>query len=110
MRQAFIKRTSLIQLCIIIVAITGIHSFKIMKSGFINGKIYPAALNNTIVAIDGKDSVSAISENGSFGLMVKPGLWKIMVFSKGLPLGVVRKEVRVLEGKDVSLGEIRLTE
>jgi len=110
MRNAFIKRNSIFQLCFILLAITGIHSFKIMKSGFINGRIYPSGVKNTIVAIDGTDSVTTISENGSFGMMVKPGTWKILVYSKGLPVGIVRKDVKVVEGKDISLGEIWLTE
>ncbi len=103
-------RNTFIQLCILILAITGIHFLKFMQSGFINGRIYPAGLRNTVVAISGDDSVKTVSENGSFGLMVKPGIWKVIVYSKDMPANVVRENLMVKERKNISLGEIRLSE
>ncbi len=102
MRKAFLE------LFLLVIAIAGIHTVRIMRSGFINGKVYPANIPGTVVAVNGEDSVIATSKNGYFGMRVPPGMWKVIV--KARPGNVVRENLEVNEGQNVNLGEIRLTE
>ncbi len=67
-------------------------------------------MRNTVVAINGDDSVKTVSENGSFGLIVKPGIWKVVVYTKNAPANLIKDKITVTERKNISLGEIRLVE
>jgi hypothetical protein len=103
-------RTALLELCIILIAIIGVHTMRLMQTGFIKGKLYPAGWSNKVVAISGTDSVKVLSENGYFGMRVKPGVWKVVVDAKEHAGNVIRENVEVSEGENINLGEIRLTE
>ena len=104
-------RRALLELCIILVAIVGVHTMRFMQTGFIKGKLYPADWSNSVVAVNGTDSVKVRSENGYFGMRVKPGVWKVVVDAKEHTTGnVVREKVAVSEGENINLGEIRLSE
>jgi len=83
---------------------------RFMQTGFIKGKLYPAYWSNSVVAVNGKDSVKVKSENGYFGMRVKPGVWKVVVDAKEHAGNVVREKVEVNEGENINLGEIRLSE
>ena len=101
-------RKASLQLCFLLLAITGIHSFKIMQSGFINGKVYPSDNIESVVAVNGTDSVKVTSENGYFALMVKPGIWKVIVDAKQPYKNIIQENVEVSGGKNIDLGEMRL--
>ena len=103
-------RKALLELCLIVLAITGIHTLKIMQSCSINGKVYPAGAVKSVVAVNGTDSVITISENGNFALMVRPGVWKVIFAMNKQTRNVVRENVQVTEGKSINLGEIRLSQ
>ncbi|HTQ28440.1 MAG TPA: hypothetical protein VMI35_09940 [Puia sp.] len=105
MRRAFVE------LCLILVAIIGIHTTRIIQhSGFIKGKLYPAGPGSSVVAINGRDSVKVVSEHGYFGMRVKPGTWKVIIDVNDHGANVVRENLQVGEGQDINLGEIRMTE
>lgn len=102
-------RKALLELCLLVMAIVGVHTARIMRSGFINGKVYPAGVAESVVAVSGEDSVKVISKNGYFGMRVEPGLWKVIVTAHPKN-NVVRENLEVNEGQNINLGEIRLTE
>ena len=97
------------ELCFIIVAIICIHTRASMRSGFIKARVYPVRTNESILAINGKDSVKANYRDGYFGMRVKPGTWKVIVAGEQMK-NVVRENLLVSEGQDINLGLIRLTE
>jgi hypothetical protein len=104
MRKAFVE------LCFILVAIIGIHTARVMKGSFINGKLLHANGDNSVLAISGRDSVRAVSKNGYFGLHVRPGTWKVVVGLNDGAGNVVRENVKVDDGENINLGEISVSE
>jgi hypothetical protein len=98
------------ELVLILLAITGIHTLRIMNSGVIHGKLYPASPVKSVTAVNGTDSVKTVSENGSFVMTVNPGIWKVVVAMKEQTKNVIRENIEVTGGKRTNLGEIRLTE
>jgi hypothetical protein len=104
MRKAFVE------LCIILLAIIGIHTARLMHGAIINGKLLPAKSENSVLAISGTDSVRAISKNGYFGLRVKPGIWKVVVGMNDRTSNVIRENLKVDDGENINLGEIRVSE
>ena len=94
----------------VLLVIASIHTLRIMRSGFINGKVYPANSVESVMAVNGTDSVKAVSEDGSFAMMLNPGIWKVVVGMKEQTRNVIRENVEVIGGKQINLGEIRLSE
>lgn len=103
-------RKALVELGIIIVGIVIFHTMRTMSNGSINGKVYPANDAESVVAVNGSDSVKVRSRNGYFGMKVKPGIWKVIVAVKKQPGNVVMENLQVNQGDDINLGEIRLAE
>ncbi|MBS1600092.1 MAG: hypothetical protein JST75_17835 [Bacteroidetes bacterium] len=103
-------RKALVELGIIIVGIVMFHTIRTMRNGSINGKVYPANDAESVVAVNGNDSVRVKSTNGYFGMKVKPGIWKVIVAVKKQPGNVVMENLQVNQGDDIDLGEIRLAE
>src|ERR1035437_1557027 len=103
-------RKAALELFCLLLIITSIHTLRIMRSGFINGKVYPANSIESVMAVNGTDSVKTMSENGSFAIMVNPGIWKVVVAMKEQTRNVIRENVEVTGGKEINLGEIRLSE
>jgi hypothetical protein len=104
-------RKTLAEFCLVILAVTAVHVFRTMRSGYINGKIYPASKRNLLVAVNGVDSIKAISEqNGYFGMTLRPGTWKLIVGGSAETRSVVREGLEVNEGENINLGVIRLSE
>jgi hypothetical protein len=99
-----------VELCVVLLVIASIHTLRIMRSGFINGKVYPANSVESVMAVNGTDSVKAVSEDGSFAMMLNPGIWKVVVGMKEQTRNVIRENVEVIGGKQINLGEIRLSE
>jgi hypothetical protein len=104
MRKAFLELLTIVLIIIVI------HTTRILRTGFINGKLNPANQAGSILAINGNDSVRAISKNGYFGMKVKPGVWKVVVSMKPQTNSVVRENLEVNEGENINLGEIKLSD
>lgn len=99
------------ELGLVLVFVIFLHTLRITKSGYINGKVFPANSAQSVMAVNGTDSVKTISENGSFAMMVNPGTWKVVVVAMNEQTrNVIRENVEVTGGKEINLGEIRLSE
>ena len=103
-------RRGFLELCLIIVVVIGIHAERLMHNGSIEGSISPAVASSYIIAVRGNDSIRVVSKDGHFGMELQPGDWKLIFAVKafnGLP---TEKNVQVLEGRRINLGEIRLNQ
>jgi hypothetical protein len=103
-------RKALTELGLIVAGIVIFHTVRTMRSGSINGKVYPANEAESVVAVNGSDSVRTMSKNGYFGMKVRPGVWKVIVAVKKQPGNVVMENLQVNQGENINLGEIRLAE
>jgi hypothetical protein len=100
----------LLELCLIIVVVIGIHAERLLHNGSIVGKISPANPSPSIIAIQGNDSVKVLTNDGHFGMELKPGDWKLIFAVKEYNAVHTEKRVQVMEGQRLNLGEIRLTQ
>jgi hypothetical protein len=98
----------MLELCLIIIVVIGVHAERLMHNGSIEGRISPAQSSPSIIAVRGNDSVRVISNDGHFGMDLQPGDWKLIFALKEYNAVPTEKKVQVLEGKRVNLGEIRL--
>jgi hypothetical protein len=112
-------RRGLLELCLIVIAIIGIHAERAMHSGSaeralhsgsIEGNIYPSSLSPSVVAVRGDDSVKSVSNGGHFGMRLQPGMWKVIFAAKNPNQGFVEKNVNVSAGQRIDLGQIKFTE
>jgi hypothetical protein len=100
----------MLELCLIIVVVIGIHAERLLHSGSIEGRISPPKSSPSVIAVRGNDSVKVVSNNGHFGMELQPGDWRLIFAVKdynGIP---TEKKVQVLEGQRINLGEIRLSQ
>ena len=67
----------ILELCLIIVVVIGIHAERLLHNGSIEGRILPAIPSSSVIAVKGSDSVKVISNDGHFGMQLQPGDWKI---------------------------------
>ena len=103
-------RRGMLELCLIIIVVIGIHAERLMHHGSIEGRVSPVKASQSIIAVRGKDSIKVTSNDGHFGMELQPGDWKL-IFAINEYNGVhAVKNVQVREGKRVNLGEIRLTQ
>ena len=98
------------ELGLIVLAIACMHTIRAKRSGFIKGKVYPANSAESVVAINGKDSIRSQNTNGYFGMKVEPGMWKVIISDREQVKNVVRENLSVGEGQNINLGVIRVTE
>ena len=98
------------ELGLLILAVAGMHAVRANKTGTIKGKVFPAGKSESIMAINGRDSVRSASTDGYFGMKVKPGVWKVIISDKEQVKNVVRENLWVNEGQNVNLGVIRVSE
>jgi hypothetical protein len=104
-------RRGILELCLLIVVIIGIHAQRAMHSGTIEGSVYPADITPSVVAVKGSDSVKTFSNDGHFGMRLQPGIWKVIFAVKNPARGhLVEKNVHVMEGERINLGEIKFAE
>ncbi len=91
------------------VPLTAVFAFSSVFDGAITGKVVPAEGANMVMAISGKDTLSAPVAQGTFFLAkVKPGTYS--VWFKGVaPFKDTPVEgVAVVEGSTTDLGEVKL--
>ena len=101
-------RKGMLELCMLIVVVIGIHAERILHNGSIQGRISPALPIPYVIAVKGEDSVRVISNEGRFGMELTPGDWKLIIGANALSGALTEKKIQVLEGRNVNLGEIRL--
>lgn len=101
------KKTGL-TLSATVLAVVAFHSFGYQKSGSIVGTIVPADGAYYVWAIQNNDTVKAAPANGAFSLNARSGTWKVIIDAKEPYQDVMMENVQVNDGKETSLGEIRL--
>jgi len=72
------------------------------------GRVLPIDGATSVLAISGKDSASVNIVSGSFGLNVKPGIYKVFVDAVSPYKDAEIDNVSVKEDQTVDLGEITL--
>jgi hypothetical protein len=100
----------LLELCLIIVVVIGIHAERLLHSGSIVGKISPGSPESSVIAVRGRDSVKVIPNDGHFGMELQPGDWKLIIALKEYNSFPTEKRIQVQEGQRLNLGEIRLAQ
>jgi hypothetical protein len=103
-------RRGMLELCLIIIVVIGIHAERLLHNGSIEGRVSPARASSSIIAVRGDDSVKVISNDGHFGMELQPGDWRLIFAVKEFYGNPTEKKVQVLEGKHINLGEIHLTQ
>jgi len=103
-------KNAIVQLCLVVLVITGIHAMRLIKANTINGKVSSPNALQFAWAINGTDSVIVAASNGTFSLKVKPGIWKVLLHTKNPYKNMVIEHVMVSEGKSTDLGDIRLAQ
>ena len=101
-------RRGLLELCLIVAAVIGIHAERLLHSGTIKGKIIPGRQSSSILAIKGKDSIKVVTHEGQFGMELQPGDWRLIFADYNYQ--PTERRVLVQEGQHVNLGEIRLSQ
>jgi hypothetical protein len=103
-------RRGMLELCLIIIVVIGIHAERLMHNGSIEGRISPAKASQSVIAVRGNDSVKVTSNDGHFGMELQPGDWKLIFAVNELNGFHGVKTVQVQEGKHLNLGEIKLSQ
>jgi hypothetical protein len=98
----------LLELCLIIAVVIGIHAERLLHNGTIVGKISPGKPSSTVIAVRGSDSVKVTPYEGRFGMELQPGDWKL-IFANNRNHST-EKRVQIQEGQHINLGEIRLAQ
>jgi hypothetical protein len=103
-------RRGLLELCLVIIVIIGIHAERAMHSGSIEGSVYPASLTPSVVAVQGNDSVRTTGNDGHFGMQLEPGAWKVIFMANNTSQGLIEKHVSLGEGERLDMGQIKFAE
>ena len=98
-----------LKLGLVLIAISGLHIIKIMRSPMLKGFIVPQEKLKTIWAVQGIDSTEIKNNEGAFSVKIKPGIWKIIINTKEpYQKTSVLYRIEATEGKNIDLGEINL--
>lgn len=101
------KKTGLTLLATI-TGVIALHSFGSKTAGSISGSVVPADGVVSVWAIQAPDTIKAVPANGIFSLAARSGNWKVVIDAKEPFQDVMLENVQVNDGKETSLGEIRL--
>src|SRR5215216_292247 len=86
--------------------VIGLHASRAMHQTNITGKVFSARDSVWVIAVNGKDSLKTMVNNGKFRFTVKPGSWKVTIKNQ-LSHGE-GKLVEVIEGSTLDMGTIIL--
>ncbi|HVM89852.1 MAG TPA: hypothetical protein VMT76_16820 [Puia sp.] len=103
-------KNAFVQLCLILLVITGVHAMKLIRSNTISGKVNAPNALQFAWAIQDKDSVIVACPKGAFTLKVKPGVWRVLLHTKFPYKNQVIDNVVVNAGRSTDLGEIILAQ
>ena len=101
-------RNAAVQLCLLMIAITSVHAVKIMQSGSLQGKVYPANGAENVWAVKGNDSIKIRSSEGDFYITLDPGRWKVVINARSPFRSMLFDTLVVKRGGIVDLGKINL--
>jgi hypothetical protein len=99
----------MVQLCLVIIGVSGIHAVRLLQTSSFHVRLYPDAGVERVWAVQGKDSLEMTDVNGEYFLRsIKPGHWQILV-DANFPYQDARFDINDIKpGTDRDLGEIRL--
>jgi hypothetical protein len=101
-------KNAFVQLCLVVLVITGIHAMRLIKANTIQGKVSVPYALQFAWAVQGKDSIIVAAEEGNFTLKVKPGVWKVLLHLRSPYKNMVITNIKVSDGHITDLGEIKL--
>lgn len=91
----------------VVCVVIGLHASRALQTTNITGKVFSARDSVWVFAINGKDSLKTMVNQGKFRFTVKPGSWKVTVTKNNL-FDNEGKLVEVLEGNTLDMGTIIL--
>ena len=91
----------------VVSVVVGLHASRAMQETNITGKVFSPKDSVWVYAINGKDSIKTMVNNGKFRFRVKPGSWKVTVTKNHL-LRNDSQQVEVIEGSTLDMGTIIL--
>lgn len=91
----------------VIVAVAGLHAFKIYNASILEGEIQPYENANQVWAVQGMDSLKVTPIDGSFSFVVNPGDWKIII-SADSPYDDMTVDTIVRQGIKTQMGVLHL--
>jgi hypothetical protein len=91
----------------VVSVVIGLHASRAMQETNITGKVFSPKDSVWVYAVNGKDSLKTIVNNGKFRFRVKPGSWKVTITKNNLT-GNDGQQVEVLEGSTLDMGTIIL--
>ncbi len=91
----------------VVSVVIGLHASRAMHRTSIKGKVSSIRDSVWVFAVNGKDSLKTMVNNGKFRFTVKPGSWKVTVAPHHLS-NEEGKLVEVVEGSTLDLGTIIL--
>ena len=94
-------------LCISAIIIAS-HTYRSVEAGNVSGQILPVNVIHSVVAVQGKDSIRILSDNGSFGLNLAPGKWKLVIPVHEKTPAYIERTLNVNRGERIDLGQIHM--
>ena len=91
----------------VVSVVIGLHASKAMHQSNITGKVFSPKDSVWVYAVNGKDSLKTMVNNGEFRIKVKPGSWRVTVTKNNL-YNNEGKLVEVIEGSTLDIGTIIL--
>jgi hypothetical protein len=91
----------------VVSVVIGLHASRAMQETNITGKVFSPKDSVWVYAVNGKDSLKTIVNNGKFRFRVKPGSWKVTITKNNIT-GNDGQQVEVLEGSTLDMGTIIL--
>ncbi len=91
----------------VVSVVVGLHASRAMHQSKITGKVFSERDSVWVFAVNGKDSLKTMVNNGQFRFTVKPGNWKVTV----APHQHIKEEgkiVEAVEGSTLDMGTIIL--
>jgi hypothetical protein len=91
----------------VVSVVVGLHASRAMHQSNITGKVTSERDSVWVYAVNGKDSLKTLVNNGQFRFRVKPGEWRVIV-TKSHVDNEAGKRVDVSEGRTLDMGTIIL--
>jgi len=87
--------------------VIGLHASRAMHQTNITGKVFSERDSIWVYAVNGKDSLKTMVNNGQFRFKVRPGSWRVTVRNDQAN-NTEGKMVEVVEGRTLDMGTIIL--
>lgn len=99
----------MLQLCLVLIGVTGVHAVKLLQTSSIHTRILPADSAERVWAIHGNDSLRMSGAEGEYFVNgIVPGGWQVHIEARKPFQNVRMKSIEVRPGLNKDLGEIWL--